>query len=147
MVRTEFVKRKLALISDDLARLLHFKSMSFSEIASDFVNLAAVERLLERIVMRAIDINEHLIAELPTDKEHTIAGLTYRDTFLWLADLGVYSKSFAESIARSAGLRNILVHDYNDTDLQILYQSIHSCLEDYHAYVCSVSDFLVQLKS
>lgn len=141
MIRPEFVKRKLALISEDLGRLLYFKDMTFSEIASDFVNLAAVERLLERIVTRAIDVNEHLIAELSTGREDKITRLTYRETFLWLADLGVCSKTFAEKIAQSAGLRNILVHDYNDVDREILYKSIHSCLQDYHDYVRAVYDF------
>lgn len=72
MVRVEFVQRKLALISEDLDRLLHFKDMTIFAITSDFVNLAAVERLLERIVTRAIDVNRHLIAELNTGREKKI---------------------------------------------------------------------------
>lgn len=145
MLRSEFVKRKLALISEDLENLLHFKDMSFSEIAADFVSLAAVERLLERIVTRAIDVNEHLITEISTGREKKITRLTYRDTFLWLADLGIYTKTLAERIAKSAGLRNILVHDYNDVDHEILFSSIHSCLQDYHDYVRAVYDFLENL--
>lgn len=145
MVRVEFVQRKLALISEDLDRLLHFKDMTIFAITSDFVNLAAVERLLERIVTRAIDVNRHLIAELNTGREKKITRLTYRDIFLWLSDLEVYSKTFAERIAQSAGLRNVLVHDYNDVDRELLYNSLHSCLQDYHDYVQSVFEFLQKL--
>jgi uncharacterized protein YutE (UPF0331/DUF86 family) len=142
MLRPEFVRRKLQLIAEDLGRLASFRQDSFEAVVEDFVKLAAVERILERVVMRAIDVNEHLISALATGREERITRLTYRDTFLRLADLGVYPRDFAEEIARSAGLRNILVHDYNDVDRRIVYGSIRTCLEQYHRYVESVEAFL-----
>lgn len=144
MVRREFVTRKLHLIADDLEWLVRFKDDSLESLKSDELKLAAVERILERIVMRAIDINEHLISELGTG-EGKSTRLTYRDTFLFLTGLGVYSKEFSEQIARSAGLRNILVHDYNDVDRKIVHASIRHCLQDYHKYVESVHIFLDRL--
>lgn len=144
MVRREFVVRKLQLIADDLDRLVGFKDESLESLKSDELKMAAAERLLERIVMRAIDINEHLISELGTGEGRSTR-LTYRDTFLFLTNLGVYPKEFAEQIARSAGLRNILVHDYNDADRKIVHGSIRSCLLDYHQYAELVSNFLGRL--
>lgn len=144
MIRGEFIVRKLQLIADDLERLLRFKEESLESLKRDEIKLAAVERLLERIVMRAIDVNEHVISALSTG-EGRPTRLTYRDTFLMLADLGVYPKDFAEQIARSAGLRNILVHDYNDADRKIVHDSIKSCLRDYHGYVEYVRAFLDRL--
>lgn len=141
MVRREFAIRKLQLIADDLERLVRFKDESLESLKSDEMKLAAVERLLERIVMRAIDINEHLISELGTGEGRSTR-LTYRDTFLFLSALGVYPQDFAEQIARSAGLRNILVHDYNDADRKIVHGSIKSCLQDYHRYVEFVRSFI-----
>ena len=145
MVRHELVARKLQLIAEDLGRLLAFREATYEEITEDFVKMAAVERLLERIVMRAIDVNEHLISELATGEEDRITRLTYRDTFLRLAPLGVYDDGFAEKIARSAGLRNILVHDYNDLDRRIVVGAIRTCLVQYRAYVEHVRDFLDRL--
>ena len=142
MVRKEFVKRKLQLIAEDLGRLQFFQDHSLEEISGDFVKLAAVERLLERIVMRAIDINEHLISQLADAREERITRLTYRDTFLKLVGIGALPAEFAESIATSVGLRNILVHDYNDVDRKIVHSSISSCLSDYQEYVDYVYGFL-----
>lgn len=105
MVRPELVRRKLQLIAQDLGRLVRFKDITQEELTRDDVRLAAVERLLERIVMRAIDVNEHLISELATGQEEKITRLSYRDTFLRLVDLGAYDRSFAEIICQSAGLR------------------------------------------
>jgi uncharacterized protein YutE (UPF0331/DUF86 family) len=144
MLRPEFVRRKLHLIAEDLGRLARFRKESFAEVTGDFVKLAAVERLLERIVMRAIDVNEHLLGELATGREEKVVRLTYRDTFLRLADHDVYPRAFAEQIAPSAGLRNILVHDYNDVDRRIVYDSIGTCLAQYHDYVEAVDAFLRQ---
>ena len=144
MVRREFVTRKLQLIADDLEQLVRFKDDSLESLKSDELKMAAVERILERIVMRAIDINEHLISELGTG-EGKSTRLTYRDTFLFLTGLGVCSKEFSEQIARSAGLRNILVHDYNDADRKIVHASIRHCLLEYHQYVESVRGFLDRL--
>ncbi|CAN5836269.1 hypothetical protein BH23GEM3_BH23GEM3_00750 [soil metagenome] len=142
MVRPEYVKRKLHLIAEDLGRLAHFRDASLEKITGDFVKLAAVERMIERIVMRAIDVNEYLISALATGQEEKIAWLMYRETFLRLSALDVYPAEFAERIAKSAGLRDILVHDYNDVDRRIVHGSIRSCLEDYDRYVEAVDAFL-----
>lgn len=144
MVRREFVSRKLHLVADDLDRLVQFKDETLESLKRDDIRLAAVERMLERVVMRAIDINEHLISELGTG-EGKSTRLTYRDTFLLLAELGVYPKDFGEQIGRSAGLRNILVHDYNDADRKIVHSSIKSCLQDYHQYLEYLRRFLERL--
>jgi len=141
VIRREFVQRKLHLIAEDLDRLVRFRTESLASLVGEPVKLAAVERMLERVVMRAIDVNEHLVAELATGESKSTR-LTYRDTFLMLADLGVYSREFAERIAASAGLRNILVHDYNDADRAIVHASITTCLRDYRAYLEYVSAFL-----
>jgi hypothetical protein len=65
VVRAEFVQRKLQLIAEDLGRLAQLAGESYEAITSDFVKMAAVERIIERIVMRAIDVNEHLISSWP----------------------------------------------------------------------------------
>jgi uncharacterized protein YutE (UPF0331/DUF86 family) len=141
MIRKEFVRRKLQLITDDLVRLVRFKDLTLEELLADDIRLAAVERIIERIVMRAVDVNEHLLAEcLPPQARST--RLSYRDTFLMLADLDICDADFAKAIAASAGLRNILVHDYNDVDRGILHRSIGSCLRDYKGYVERVEAFI-----
>lgn len=146
MLRVDFVKRKIHLISEDLAKLASYKDVPFNAIVSDFEKLAVTERLLERIVSRAIDINEHLIGELARGPQEKTTRFTYKETFLKLADVGVCPKTFAEKIAPSAGLRNILIHDYNDADRHIVYKSIRECLEDYKNYIEYILAFLEKIK-
>jgi len=141
MIRPEFVRRKMQLIADDLGHLAPFKNETLGSLTSDGIKLAAVERMLERIIMRAIDINVHLISELAHGEERS-GRLSYRATFLMLTDLGIYPEDFATRIADSAGLRNILVHDYNDIDHKILHASIRCCLQDYHRFLEYLVAFL-----
>ena len=51
---------------------------SFTEILKDFIKLNTVEITLEKIIMRAIDINQHIIAEIGKC-DGKIKG--YEDTF------------------------------------------------------------------
>ena len=68
-LRPEFVERKLQLIAEDLGRLVGFRDVTLEELVADDIRLAAVERILERMVQRAIDVNEHLIGSLATGSE------------------------------------------------------------------------------
>ena len=131
MLDHDFIKRKVSLIENELMVLTKYKDMTFEETAKDFETQAIVERLLERIITRAIDINNHIIAEAGT---HLKSVAKYRETFLRLADLDIYPKEFAEKIAPSAGFRNSLVHDYNNLDKNILKKSLKEAIEEFNEY-------------
>jgi uncharacterized protein YutE (UPF0331/DUF86 family) len=134
MLNRDLLQRKIKLILEDLDRLREYKGLSFEEISNDFVKEAVIERLLEKIITRAIDVNRHMISELGKGTEK-IRG--YEDTFHALAELGIYDKEFAARIARSAGLRNRIVHEYNDTDPAIIFASVGEALKQYTHY-CEV---------
>jgi hypothetical protein len=69
MLRPEFVERKLQLIAEDLAHLAEFRDVSYDELVAHDLHLAAVERMLERIILRASDVNEHVITAVGTGAE------------------------------------------------------------------------------
>src|SRR4030042_5849708 len=131
MLRKDFIKTKIELIESDLLRLAEFKDDSINDIAGDFFKLNVVERLLEKIIMRAIDINEHIIAEMGTGEE---GRLDYKKTFLYLTKFSVYPEKSAERISQSAGLRHALVHDYDEIRIADVYNSIGEALAEFHKY-------------
>jgi uncharacterized protein YutE (UPF0331/DUF86 family) len=138
-VDIHFIRRKIKLIQEDLSELDHLARYSFDEISKDRIKFLAVERLLEKIIMRAIDINQHLIAELGKGDER-VRG--YEDTFYMLFQLGIYSEEFAKQIAPSAGLRNRLVHEYNNTRQDIIYKSVSEAITQYVKYCDSILKFI-----
>lgn len=144
MVNKDFIRRKISLIQEELARLSELSKFSFKEISQDYLRQNAVERLLEKIIIRAIDINEHIISELA--QKDTPAPKTYKETFLSLIKLNVYPENFALNISKSVGTRNILVHEYDEEiDYSMLYDSIADCLKDYHLYCEYIIKFIDSL--
>ncbi len=138
-VDTHFILRKIKLIQEGLSELDTLAHYSFDEISTDHIKYLAVERLLEKIIMRAIDINQHMIAELGRGDER-VRG--YEDTFYILSQFGIYSEEFAKQIAPSAGLRNRLVHEYNNTRQDIIYKSVSEAMSQYVKYCDSILKFI-----
>ena len=137
MLDQDFIKRKVKLIQEELAHIEEFADLSFDEVAKDYRKLAIIERLLEKIITRAIDINQHILAEKGKGSE---AVRRYEETFTELVQLGIYSEDFAKAIAPSAGLRNRLVHEYDNLDGKIVYNSVGEALQQYAKY----SDFILK---
>ncbi|MBI3343179.1 DUF86 domain-containing protein [Candidatus Gottesmanbacteria bacterium] len=142
MIDREMIEKKIDLILADLVKLGEFRDVAFDDIAKDYWKHKAVERVLEVIVGEAIDINQHLIVksgmgELPFD---------FTESFNLLVKLGVYPEDFAQTIAKSVGLRNILVHQYRKLDEQLFYASIKDCLMQYTQYCRYITDYLEQVK-
>ncbi len=140
MLRNDFIKRKISLIQEDLSPLSSLAHHTMDEIVSDVVKQAAVERFLERIINRAVDINQHIIKELAQEK--TSPPKDYRETFLRLAELEVYPQTFAEEIGKSIGTRNVLTHEYDVIDHTLIYDSMADCLRDYQKYIEYLLEFL-----
>ena len=100
----------------------------------------SVERVMERLVGRAIDINQHIIVEVFPFK--VAAPLEYRETFIKIGRMGVLPHNFAESISQSAGFRNRLVHGYETINEKKVYDSALSALKDFPQYCDYISKFL-----
>jgi uncharacterized protein YutE (UPF0331/DUF86 family) len=55
-----------------------------------------------------------------------------------LGGLGVLETGFATRIARAAGLRNRLVHDYDDLDQRMLFGALREAVDDVPTYTAAV---------
>lgn len=139
MLDKNFIKRKLKLILEDVKNLEELKDCTLDELAKDFYKLNTAERLLEKIVIRATDVNNHLISEIGEGIEK-VRG--YYDSFIVLSDLGVYPKKFAERVANDVKFRNILVHEYNNIDKNLVHKKIKEVLDNFHNYSKYILKFI-----
>lgn len=125
MIDRELVTRKLALITGDLAELGMIAGNSLDEYLASIRDELAAERLLERMIGRMIDINYHVIIESghppPSD---------YYESFLRLGSLEVLPQEFARRIAGCAGLRNRIVHEYDEIDPRKVYDALQAAVKD-----------------
>ena len=138
MIDIRMVKNKIGAIQRDLNELKAFERYSFDQVAKDYRTHKIVERIIEVVVNEAIDINQHIIVkngkgELPFD---------FKESFILLTKIDVYPLEFAQTIAKSVGLRNILVHQYSKLDEQLFYASIKDCLAQYTRYCAYIIRYL-----
>ncbi|MBI3626490.1 DUF86 domain-containing protein [Candidatus Uhrbacteria bacterium] len=139
MLNKDFINRKIKMIQEDLIDLEKLAAKTQSQVIKNSLAYGAAERYLEKIITRAIDINQHLLAEMGNGKEKV---RTYQDTFLKLSDLNVYPAKFGAAIAPSAGLRNILVHEYDEVDPKKIYNSLGEAVEQYARYCEHILSFI-----
>jgi uncharacterized protein YutE (UPF0331/DUF86 family) len=144
MINKTFVEEKISLILRDLNTLQEFQKMTFSQVAQDAMKYGALKNFLMEIIGRAIDINEHLIANLFKPKMDTPK--SYKETFLAIGELGILPEDFAQKISKSAGFRNAIVHEYNNLDKGIVYKSVGEALDQYNQYCIYIMDFLEKNK-
>lgn len=134
---TEIVVRKLGNIKKYLSQLQKKAKLSESDYVESFEQQLVVERLLHLLIESAVDINSHVVVgsgQPPPD--------TYRDSFLLLGKLGIVPTSLAQKLAPAAGLRNRLVHDYDDIDVAIVYESMKFAIELFPDYLECVQRYL-----
>ena len=143
-IDARFIKRKIKLIEEDLLRLKRLEKFTVDEIASDFYKYCTVERLLEVIIMRAVDVNSHIIARLGTGIERV---RKYSDTFLILGEMKILPEKFAKAIAGSAGFRNILAHEYDEVEMNEVHSSIGEGLKDFKKYCQYIIEFLYKRRA
>jgi len=89
------------------------------------------------IVETATDINGHIIVDSgnPPPKD-------YYESFILLSQQGIINKEFAEKLAPSAGLRNRLVHEYDEIDNKIVFDSVTTALNMYRKYIEIIENYL-----
>ena len=118
--------RKLDRLRTYVADLQPHAGKSATEVEDDAYE---IERLLELIVQVSVDLVTHELGE------QGIVPETYRDAFRHAGDAGLLPTDLAASLADAAGLRNILVHVYEQIDYEIVAASIDRAIEDASRFI------------
>ena len=139
-IETVIVSSRLQLITRYLDNLNNFNKISLEDYLSSFNNQLIVERLLQLMTQAAIDINEHILSKLNPGNS-----TTNFEAFIELGKYGVISPELGRQLAPSAGLRNRLVHEYDDIDSKQVFKAISFASQQYPLYVKQVNEYLVSL--
>jgi len=124
-----------------LDKLEPLAKTQFNDYLSDFYKKSSAERLIQLIVECASDINNHAVIESgqrpPED---------YTSSFIRAAEIGAISRSLADRIKGSAGMRNIIVHEYMDIDDEKVFKTLPIAIIDYKEYIKEVDSFLDKIE-
>jgi len=132
-------RAKLRKISDLLADLRALGDLDLRRMEEDRLVGLAVERILTLVVDLAASVNSHICAvELGQVAD------TYADSFPLAAKTGLIDKDLADRLRPSAGLRNILVHEYTKIDYQRVVDSVPAAIREYGRYVEQAARWLLE---
>ena len=118
------------MIVDDLRAVTPISLKPLDEYLASAPDEVLTERYLERMIGRMIDVNYHLI----TGAGHA-PPRDYYESFTQLARIGILPPAFASRIAACAGLRNRIVHEYDDIDPRRVYEGLQASVRDIPEYL------------
>ena len=131
------VRRKLATIVRTLDDLATVEALSLEEYRRDRLRQKGAERLLQETVEAAVDVNLHLLRA----GGHA-AATDYYTSFTEAGRHELIPSSLANELAPAAGLRNRLVHEYDQIDDAIILAAIPKARRLFAAYVAAVEQHL-----
>jgi uncharacterized protein YutE (UPF0331/DUF86 family) len=132
------LRAKLHKINELRADLHGLGAVDLRRLTEDRLVGLAVERVLTVIVDLAVSINSHVCAV-----ELGYVADTYADSFPLAAKAGLIDKDLAERLQPSAGLRNVIIHEYIKIDYQRVADAIPMAIEQYGRYVEQVARWLL----
>lgn len=131
------VRRKLATVVANVAALESVQHVSLQEYRANLWQRKAVERFLQEAIEAAMDCGSHILIR----NGQPPPGDLY-STFGALSALGVLDDALARSLAPSAGLRNRIVHEYDELDDARVHAALPVAVRDLSAFVAAVEAWL-----
>lgn len=125
-----FISKKIEDIKKYLDETRDIFNFSDEEILNDTNKLHSSERLLQLIVDTILDINYHFIKELDLKSADDL-----QSTFYILSDNNVLPSEFAQKIAPVVGLRNRIVHRYDDINKKLFLEIFRKNISDFEIYI------------
>ena len=136
MVNPDIIKAKIAHIKENVERLSEKREASLEEfkITRDLQDI--VLHNLQLAIQGCIDIASHIIS----DEGWTIPGnLPGLFNILW--EKKVITDETRKVMKSMVGFRNVIVHEYEDIDLDKVYQVLKERLRDFTVFINQVSQY------
>ncbi|GBD99266.1 hypothetical protein BMS3Abin07_01301 [bacterium BMS3Abin07] len=129
MVDASLIGRKIAELEGYLAQIAEYKAISVREYKKDWKTQRIIERTLHLMIELCIDIANHVIS----DKGLRVPS-SYADAFRVLMENGIIRKSLFNRLEKMAKFRNIIVHQYEQVDPEIVVSILKNNLRDFEEY-------------
>ncbi len=119
---------KMQELEKYLNQLKKYRGITPEELKNNLEKLWAVQHGLQLCIQVVLDTGNHILAEAGVPIKE------YADIFPELARLDVIPTDYAENVKGMAGLRNLLVHEYSELDLQKIAEVINTSLDDFSLF-------------
>lgn len=137
MPNKQLIQNKINKIEGYVKELEPILKLEISEIMRDYTKLRTLERDFQLIVDTVIDINTHLIST-----ENLRAPEDATETFQILGEAKILPLEFVEKFFPVAGMRNIVVHDYEKMDIEKMIDDIKKDIGQFGEYALYIDNFI-----
>lgn len=134
MTTVEVIENKISKVKEYARIISGYQKFSLNEIENDITLKGAVERYLYLLTQATIDLAEAIISYKDFRKP-----TTYSESFEILSEENIISHKLKEKLVKMAGFRNIIAHEYEEIDFDIIYDVLKNKLED-------IDEFLNEVK-
>lgn len=132
------VRQKLKRIIADIEHIrMGMAKYSYEQLIANEEAMTTIERRLERVINRALDINLHVIRALSVPPPDD-----YASSFTILGQQKILDAAIAQAILPCVGTRNILVHEYDDLNNVQFYAALQEALKLFPQYVQAIERYL-----
>lgn len=137
MVDRALVLKKLASLVEYRNQLSEYATLTVSGYRADWKTQRIVERTLQMMIELCADIAGHLIADrgLRTPE-------TYADTFRVLGENALLAPEQTGIMEKMAKFRNIVVHQYEAVDAEIVILILQKHLSDFDSFKASMANLI-----
>lgn len=122
----EVKKRKLQKLIQYLNDLKKHENSSFDQFMEHHYE---VERILQLLIESSSDLIFHELSK------HNLTPDSYREAFILAGKKGILPEKLANSLALATGMRNILVHEYETIDYELVHQSVKTAVRDFAEFL------------
>jgi uncharacterized protein YutE (UPF0331/DUF86 family) len=137
MVDNRLVLRKLSELEEYLGQIREYRPITVAQYVSDWKSQRIIERTLQMMVEISLDVANHIIADR---KYRDPKG--YADCFKVLRENRILDAKLSGRMEKMAKFRNILVHNYDKVDAEIVVGILKRNLSDFDAFKRTVVDLL-----
>ena len=136
MLNKNLINSKIGLIEEYIEELKKILELDNKKILSDYTKLRTIERDFQLIVDEIIDINIYLIKENKFNPSSD-----FQSSFEILAKNNILPDSFALKISPIVGLRNKIVHRYEDIDRKFFIEQVKKNYKDFLKYIKIINKY------
>ena len=137
MVDRTLILRKLSALEEYLKQIEEYRAISADQYAKDWKTQRVIERTLQMMVEICIDIAGHIIS----DKRYRVP-ISYADSFSVLAENKIVDNNLSQSLEKMAKFRNVVVHDYDRIDGEIVIGILRNNIDDFLGFKDAVVNFI-----
>ncbi|MCL4492437.1 MAG: DUF86 domain-containing protein [Nitrospirae bacterium] len=134
MSNLKVIENKKSSIRKYLKILQRYKKYAKKEIEDDIDIRGAMERYLYLAIQSTIDLAEAIIAYKNFRKPTTMT-----EVFYILNEEGLISGGLTKELAKMVGFRNVIAHDYEKIDYDIVLDVLQNKLKDIEIFLKEIS--------